>query len=121
MAASVWITNGSAGSATDPLRYKYKWWNPVVYVQSCKDTFSKTEYSSSAETMFSSSKGLEVVLAYDTAESLRKKTELFFAEAGNLPKKHGLALYEVDFDDYTNACGLGAFQRLKTLSRYLHL
>ncbi|XP_070395456.1 uncharacterized protein [Dermacentor albipictus] len=121
MSASVWITKGSTGSATNPLSYRCKWWNPVVYVQSCKDTFSKTKYIPSAETMISSSKGLEVLLAFDTAENLRKKTELFFARVGNLPKKHGLALYDVDFDDYTNACGKGAFQRLKTLSRYLHL
>lgn len=121
MSAAAWIFSGSNGNLDDLLDYKIQWWNPVIYVQSCKDTYIQSGYHSGGEFMFKGNKSVGFVLTYDTAENLKKKMEKFFVAATNLPKKHGWALYDVDLDDFSNECGNGAFHRLKEISRYMHL
>lgn len=121
MSAAAWIFNGSSGNLDDLQNYRINWWNPVIYVQSCKDTYSQSGYHSDGELMFKGNKSLGFVLTYDTAENLKKKMEKFFGVVTNLPKKHGWALYDVDLDDFSNECSKGAFHRLKEISRYMHL
>ncbi|KAH6927981.1 hypothetical protein HPB50_010211 [Hyalomma asiaticum] len=92
------------------------------YWTSCKDTYKQTgEHRSAQSYMFSANNTAKFLLTYDTSETLRRKMEWFFRDVGTLPKKHGWAVYDVDFEDYTNMCYRGNFPRLKAIKRYLEI
>ncbi|XP_065283613.1 uncharacterized protein [Dermacentor albipictus] len=62
-------------------------------------------------------KDRHVLLTYDTSENLiYKMSEVFTTYAH---PKHGVAIYDVDYDQYNDTCGTPDFYRLRQLSRYM--
>ncbi|KAL1430234.1 hypothetical protein MTO96_015298 [Rhipicephalus appendiculatus] len=121
MAAAAWTITGSDSTIQDPEHYSMSWWNPVVNVQSCKDSYSQSaEHYESGEYMFTANGTASFVLTYDTADTMIAKMQKLFGGVKTHPAHHGWALYDVDFEDYSGMCG-SPFARLKAISRYLQL
>lgn len=121
MAAAAWTLTSTSSYISDPESFSMSWWNPVINVQSCKDSYSQSAtLQTDGEYMFTANATASFVLTYDTADTFIAKMMHFFSKVSPHPKHHGWALYDVDFEDYSGMCG-SAFARLKAISRYLQL
>ncbi|XP_077560687.1 uncharacterized protein LOC144175473 [Haemaphysalis longicornis] len=60
------------------------------------------------------------LLAYDTSETMQTKMKKFFELMGSPAGRRGWAVYDVDFDDYSNKCNYSSnFHGLRTVSKFL--
>ncbi|KAK8789106.1 hypothetical protein V5799_021118 [Amblyomma americanum] len=119
MAAISWKTT-STWDATRP-NWQTTYSTPVLYSQVCDNLIQqKPVFSPSTMHMYTGWPSNKDLITFDTADTMLAKMQMYFAAFDPLPKKHGWALYDVDYDDYINNCSLGsAFVRLKAIKQYL--
>ncbi|KAK8760983.1 hypothetical protein V5799_027750 [Amblyomma americanum] len=90
--------------------------SPVRYSETC---FQKNNIDTSPKDyVYIANKNKRALLMFETFETLLYKVKQFYALYAH--PNHGVALYDVDYDDNTNGCGSETFRRVRQMKRYLH-
>ncbi|XP_077492305.1 uncharacterized protein LOC144103472 [Amblyomma americanum] len=107
--------------------FKEGWWKilsytPAAYESACKD-YPKGNNTVHVDPwgfyMYSGSMENKLLVSWDTEETMINKTKMFFNVVKEEPPKFGLALYDVDYDDYSNQCKKRPFSRVEAMSKYI--
>ncbi|KAK8789104.1 hypothetical protein V5799_021119 [Amblyomma americanum] len=119
MAAISWKTAGTWDAKRPNWQTTYS--TPVIYSQVCDKLITqKPVFSPSTIHMYAGWPKNKDLITFDTTDTMLTKMQMYFAAFDPLPKKHGWALYDVDYDDYINNCSLAsAYARLKVIKQYL--
>ncbi|KAK8785055.1 hypothetical protein V5799_008575, partial [Amblyomma americanum] len=82
----------------------------------CKGVLKYKDFDAKAE-VFIWSHDTAFSVCAETSETMISKVKKWFKM--QLPKYHGVALFDVELDDFDNACKNGSFSRIKALKDYL--
>ncbi|KAL1445237.1 hypothetical protein MTO96_029277 [Rhipicephalus appendiculatus] len=108
------MASGWSGDVTG----SYVSFAPIRYYDACEMRSSMVEQSHKDYAYIAIS-DQQVLLMYDTLDTLHDKLQEVF-KTYNHPK-HGLAVYDVDYDQYNTTCGTPPFNRLLQIVRYMNM
>ncbi|XP_077521005.1 uncharacterized protein LOC144132460 [Amblyomma americanum] len=118
LAAVTWKLLNDYYSSHPDGSYQIRYWGPTIFEQACGGSGHEDK---SGWYMYRGNWNSGQLLTWDYSYTLVKKMMNFFGRVGTAPKKHGIAVYDVDYDDPHAKCLKGAFFRLKMMNRYMRL
>ncbi|KAL3255148.1 hypothetical protein MRX96_046687 [Rhipicephalus microplus] len=96
----------------------YESFAPIQYYDAC-DMKDKMVEQSGKEYAYIANKDQQLLLMYDTMDTFIYKLQHVF-KTYNRPK-HGVAIFDVEYDQYNTTCGTPPFHRLLQISRFMNL
>ncbi|XP_037525854.1 uncharacterized protein LOC119402884 [Rhipicephalus sanguineus] len=106
--------SGWSGDVTS----SYESFTPIRYYDACEMRSSMVQQAQH-DYAYIAITDRHVLLMYDTLDTLHDKLQEVF-KTYNHPK-HGLAVYDVDYDQYNTTCGTPAFHRLLQIVRFMNM
>lgn len=101
--------------------WQSRYFSPVEHTQACVENHTEpVRLDKAGQFMYTGSGNNWFLLAYDTSETMQTKMKKFFELMGSPAGRRGWAVYDVDFDDYSNKCNYSSnFHGLRTVSKFL--
>lgn len=96
----------------------YESFAPIQYYDAC-DMKDKMVEQSGKEYAYIANKDQQLLLMYDTMDTFIYKLQHVF-KTYNRPK-HGVAIFDVEYDQYNTTCGTPPFHRLLQITRFMNL
>lgn len=101
--------------------WQSRYFSPVEHTQACVENHTEpARLDKAGQFMYTGSGDNWLLLAYDTSETMQTKMKKFFELMGSPAGRRGWAVYDVDFDDYSNKCNYSSnFHGLRAVSKFL--